>query len=662
MEEGERFELSPSSHGNGGAGPAFQSSMTRASEPRRRVVMRGIKLHFACAIAIIALLVGIPRLEACTCSGPGSPRVARDQAEAVFLGVATSSRDLDVVDGGFPLARAFRFRVSRAWKGVSTETVEVGTSSFGTACGYHFEVGEEYLVYAGGGGIASGSTPSLGEQPVRRSANPPRLWTHACSGTQRFAVAEDNDLLALGTPEWVNPRLKDSLLSDELLRASGEGNTERVKELIAAGHDVNGRDRRYGMTALKAAAAQGHAETVRALLAAGADVGITKAGSTALDEAVEWGHVEVVQLLLAAGGRAGSMALATAVAGGHGTVVEALLARGVPARGEPGARALLAAAERGDVAIARRLLVAGADPGTVAARGSALDVAAGKGDTEMVRLLLRKGARPTQKTPDAGIQSGNREVVRLIDDAYRRVARSARPGPSALIGAARESNLAGIALALERGVEVNAKDTFGDTALMEAVSMHQVNAVHHLLKAGADPNLAGAAGVTPLMRAARNGSLELLEVLLKAGANIEAQQQWEGKEDGTALLFAVEGDRSEAVRFLLKAGASVNAPFSGIFCGTILGAAVRRGDAEIVRLLIDAGADVNARRMIDGSLEDPPLTAAAEAGDTELVQLLLDRGAQIDARDASGQTALERARWLHHAQVIELLRKASARQ
>jgi hypothetical protein len=41
-------------------------------------------------------------------------------------------------------------RVSEVWKGPEQGTLEVRTHSQGSACGYHFEEGKEYLVYAYG--------------------------------------------------------------------------------------------------------------------------------------------------------------------------------------------------------------------------------------------------------------------------------------------------------------------------------------------------------------------------------------------------------------------------------------------------------------------------------------------------------------------------------
>jgi hypothetical protein len=41
-----------------------------------------------------------------------------------------------------------RLRVVRAWKGVTTESIELSTANNSAACGYEFTPGQSYLVYA----------------------------------------------------------------------------------------------------------------------------------------------------------------------------------------------------------------------------------------------------------------------------------------------------------------------------------------------------------------------------------------------------------------------------------------------------------------------------------------------------------------------------------
>ncbi len=94
-------------------------------------------------MVLAALSLGLtPReADACSCGWSGMPADALAHATSVFEGTAES------VSGDFD-ERRISFLVSRRWKGASTGSVEVRTSGQGPACGYRFEAGTRYLVYA----------------------------------------------------------------------------------------------------------------------------------------------------------------------------------------------------------------------------------------------------------------------------------------------------------------------------------------------------------------------------------------------------------------------------------------------------------------------------------------------------------------------------------
>jgi ankyrin repeat protein len=83
-----------------------------------------------------------------------------------------------------------------------------------------------------------------------------------------------------------------------LMRAALDGNTERVKELIHQGADINQRDDN-GRTALMFAVINAHYETMKVLLESGADVNArSNKGGTALMGAATAGDLRVVKALL----------------------------------------------------------------------------------------------------------------------------------------------------------------------------------------------------------------------------------------------------------------------------------------------------------------------------------------------------------------------------
>tara|TARA_B100000674_G_C37829858_1_gene910027 strand:- start:17 stop:511 length:495 start_codon:yes stop_codon:yes gene_type:complete len=83
--------------------------------------------------------------------------------------------------------------------------------------------------------------------------------------------------------------------------AATEGNIEVVKQHIAAGTDVNAKDK-YGVSPLHNAATWGHNEIAELLIDKGADVNAkNKYGSTSLHNAAANNRKEVVELLITEG-------------------------------------------------------------------------------------------------------------------------------------------------------------------------------------------------------------------------------------------------------------------------------------------------------------------------------------------------------------------------
>ena len=100
------------------------------------------------------------------------------------------------------------------------------------------------------------------------------------------------------------------------------------------------------------------------------------------------------------------------------------------------------------------------------------------------------------------------------------------------------------------GIDVNATDQYGRTALMEAVYGGHTDAVEALLKLGANVNAKDDSGWTPLMEAASKSRGCALRTLLAYGADVNAAC----KNGWTALKVTPRAD-TEIIRMLKRAGA-----------------------------------------------------------------------------------------------------------
>jgi hypothetical protein len=113
------------------------------------------------ALTIAALLLGLLAWPspawACSCVPPEPPAVVLARADAVFLGKVTQIDDpqwLARIVPWLPVTYSSadpvyaHFDVSDSWKGVSTTTVQVETAASSASCGFAFEVGKQYIVYA----------------------------------------------------------------------------------------------------------------------------------------------------------------------------------------------------------------------------------------------------------------------------------------------------------------------------------------------------------------------------------------------------------------------------------------------------------------------------------------------------------------------------------
>ncbi|KAM5342893.1 hypothetical protein ACJ41O_013859 [Fusarium nematophilum] len=138
------------------------------------------------------------------------------------------------------------------------------------------------------------------------------------------------------------------------------------------------------------------------------------------------------------------------------------------------------------------------------------------------------------------------------------------------------------------GINIDAKDSQGQTPLSWAAARGHEAVVRLLLDRGAHTEAVDQWGRTPLSWAAVEGHEAIVRLLLDRGAHTEAADE----EGSTPLLRAAEGGHETVVRLLLDRGAHTEeADEEG---WTPLSWAAERGHEAIVRLLLDRGAHTKA--------------------------------------------------------------------
>lgn len=115
-------------------------------------------------------------------------------------------------------------------------------------------------------------------------------------------------------------------------------------------------------------------------------------------------------------------------------------------------------------------------------------------------------------------------------------------------------NLADVKNFIVAGVDVNAKDGYGNTPLLLAAQNGNYAIASYLIENGAEVNAQNTEGWTALLYASFYESLPLATTLIEHKANLNLQN----KEGWTALTYAVYYGRKSIAKILIENNADVN--------------------------------------------------------------------------------------------------------
>jgi ankyrin repeat protein len=301
-----------------------------------------------------------------------------------------------------------------------------------------------------------------------------------------------------------------------LMTAARAGRVQAVKLLIAHRANVNAKEQLRGQTALMWAAAQQHPDIVQTLLEVGADFNarsisrrqlVNTAGNADYSGVIEVEQGGYTPLLFAA--RRGDIASARLLLAAGANINDAA---------PSGTSVLVIAAHSGHTALADFLLDKGADPNAAAAGYSALHIAVHRGDSALVRSLLTHGADPnaiiTQGSPGRRVSS---DVILSVDTI----------GATPLWLAASERRVDIVRLLAASGADPSI-DKDGTTPLMAAIGNNEqrsLETVKALLDLGVDVNAADLPGDTALHLAEARGFTTIAQLLIDKGARIDVRNR-----------------------------------------------------------------------------------------------------------------------------------------
>ena len=327
------------------------------------------------------------------------------------------------------------------------------------------------------------------------------------------------------------------------------------------------------------------------------------------------------------------------------------------------AGSLVDAAKAGDKAAIRTMLQQKADAGATTPDGAtALHWVAYHDDVESADLLLRAGAN-VNSANDLGAtplwlasQNGGSAMVQRLLAAGANPNLALLSGETPLMVASRGGYAGVVTQLLAKGANVNAHGTRGQTALMWAVSQQHPEVVKVLLANKVDVHAKSDVwsevmaipphgylpynkniphgGETALMFAARVGDLDCAKLLLAAGANVNDADAW----GVTAVTLAAHSGFTDLVLYLLDNGADPNKSDNGF---AALHEGIMRRDEKMIAALLDHRADPNltlktwtpTRRSSDDWNFDPaligatPLFLATRFAEPNVMRMLIAKGA-----------------------------------
>ena len=490
---------------------------------------------------------------------------------------------------------------------------------------------------------------------------------------------------------------KTELQNDEgktaLMYAATRSEIQELEVLLSECPNALNMQDQKGKTALMYAAIDCHAKMITALLDKGALINVQDAeGKTALMYAAGSFYAakeDIVPLLMKRGAhidtrdKQGFSALMHLIARSDRSegsfsydwrdtkLVEWLLSQGATVEVQA---AFLLAASKGSERIMELFFKKGARVNEKDAQGTTALIKAvnakrkAEDDLSDIRWLLDKGASVDEQDSEGKTALmhavGNPKIVELLLARKAQATSEDKKGTTALMCAAMCGSVDSGRLLIQQGVQLDVRNSEGQTAFSFAAAQGHVSFIELLFKNNsrrnflAELNEAFAKGQRALVecflnhgvpcilekeltKAAAAGKKDIVELLLDRGVSVDVQD-----EQGNTALYYASGtgkygsSHKDIVALLLSRGARRDKMKAFIM-------ATDSCACDIGELLIKTGLPVTT---IDEQGMTLLMHAAQSYGGESLVSFILDNGASIEAQDKEGKTALMHAACRSHCE------------
>ena len=386
--------------------------------------------------------------------------------------------------------------------------------------------------------------------------------------------------------------------------AQYNSHTEVTEALLTTASEVNMTNKEELSALMLAARYNKNERVIRALTDAGADVmQVNKSGATSLMLAVEYNiRLEVVHVLLEANSdvtaqdQDAETVLMKASARNNLTFIEAILS----------------AINALDLTPEEKTAVINA---TSTAGTTALDQACISSNTDVRSTLKEAGATKS----NGGTACGT-------------------PFEDIFLTAARREDFSGLDQQIKKGVDVNAINQYGHTALMLSArhNTRSTALVATLIEHGAEIHIKDVNGYTALMWAAhQNNNREIVGALLEAGARVSDQ---DNNGQSPILLSAHYNSNPDITEQLLEAGADINTRDNSRY--TSLMWAASSNSNLVVEVLLNAGAEIDAQ---DNNGNTALMLAVKESTQISVINALIRAGANVNIVDRQRFSILDHA-------------------